>query len=57
MSIVLWENNKHYKCPHCGGLIRMQTQESESYGINSFLFNPKTDEFLVETDKNGKVKK
>ena len=51
MSVSLYDHpDKWYKCPHCKKPIKVEKQTSDCYGTNSFLVNPKDDEFLDEIE-------
>ena len=43
MSIVYWDREGHFKCPHCGKKIKVSEQESEGYGQNFFIHGKKGD--------------
>jgi len=52
MSIVNWEKVEYYRCPHCRGVLEVETQDSEGYGTNSFLINPLDGGFCEEINEN-----
>lgn len=37
MSIVNWEREGKFKCPHCKKHIHISEQDSEGYGQNVFI--------------------
>jgi DNA-directed RNA polymerase subunit M/transcription elongation factor TFIIS len=59
MSIVLWEDVWYLECPHCKKIIKIDEQETEAYGVNSFISeSQKNIPTKKEIEKhNEKVKK
>jgi len=53
MSMVYWDFDKWFKCPHCNKPIRMSMQESEGYGFGAWIMKPDFDFADEITTKKG----